>query len=284
MASTDNGQLLSLDLLLYLVALSMVVVLSLYIYLSFDASSSGMMFSSLSDERLDSLEEALFKTPGNPANWQMMDSSQVSAIGLCVDNNSYLVSYDKLIRLKNNPDLIYTIFPSQFKCNVILEPVDNPTNRINIVNSYSYGTNDNVLVRRVPIIIDYGYDISPIESNNNDYNCPYNHLNDDDYWSCKSFNVTRASLATNRYYIISKNADVILSNTYGQEERLHITEHIDITDKLNALIHHEEDTIYIHVHSNNNDSYLVSDKNNRIQHLNSVIAPERYTAILEVST
>ncbi|MDO5824911.1 MAG: hypothetical protein Q4Q22_00850 [Methanosphaera sp.] len=284
MASTDNGQLLSLDLLLYLVALSMVVVLSLYIYLSFDASSSGMMFSSLSDERLDSLEEALFKTPGNPANWQMMDSSQVSAIGLCVDNNSYLVSYDKLIRLKNNPDLIYTIFPSQFKCNVILEPVDNPTNRINIVNSYSYGTNDNVLVRRVPIIIDYGYDISPIESNNNDYNCPYNHLNDDDYWSCKSFNVTRASLATNRYYIISKNADIILSNTYGQEERLHITEHIDITDKLNALIHHEEDTIYIHVHSNNNDSYLVSDKNNRIQHLNSVIAPERYTAILEVST
>ncbi|RAP53687.1 MAG: hypothetical protein BZ137_06155 [Methanosphaera sp. rholeuAM130] len=284
MASTDNGQLLSLDLLLYLVALSMVVALSLYIYLSFDASSSGMMFSSLSDERLDSLEEALFKTPGNPANWQMMDSSQVSAIGLCVDNDSYLVSYDKLIRLKNNPDLIYTIFPSQFKCNVILEPVDNPTNRINIVNSYSYGTTDNVLVRRVPIIIDYGYDISPIESNNNDYNCPYNHLNDDDYWSCKSFNVTRASLATNRYYIISKNADVILSNTYGQEERLHITEHIDITDKLNALIHHEEDTIYIHVHSNNNDSYLVSDKNNRIQHLNSVIAPERYTAILEVST
>lgn len=284
MASTDNGQLLSLDLLLYLVALSMVVALSLYIYLSFDASSSGMMFSSLSDERLDSLEEALFKTPGNPANWQMMDSSQVSAIGLCVDNDSYLVSYDKLIRLRNNPDLIYTIFPSQFKCNVILEPVDNPTNRINIVNSYSYGTNDNVLVRRVPIIIDYGYDISHIESNNNNYTCPYNHLNDDDNWECKSFNVTRASLATNRYYIISKNADVILSNTYGQEERLHITEHIDITDKLNALIHHEEDTIYIHVHSNNNDSYLVSDKNNRVQHLNSVIAPERYTAILEVST
>lgn len=284
MASTDNGQLLSLDLLLYLVALSMVVALSLYIYLSFDASSSDMMFSSLSDERLDSLEEALFKTPGNPANWQMMDSSQVSAIGLCVDNDSYLVSYDKLIRLKNNPDLIYTIFSSQFKCNVILEPVDNPTNRINIVNSYSYGTTDNVLVRHIPIIIDYGYDISPIESNNNDYNCPYNHLNDDDNWSCKSFNVTRASLATNRYYIISKNADIILSNTYGQEERLHSTDHIDITDKLNALLLLEEDTIYIHVHSNNKDSYLVSDKNNRIQHLNSVIAPERYTAILEVST
>ena len=284
MAFDSDGQLLSLDLLLYLVALSIVMFLSLYIYLSFDASGSDMIITGLNDKHMDNLEDALFKTPGMPDNWHLLDDAHVSMVGLCVDNDSYLVSYDKLLKLRDNPGLIYTVFPSEYRCNVMLEPCDNPTNRINIIRSYSYGGNENVLTRRIPIIIDYGYNISSFDSDNDNYNCPYNHLNDDGNWRCKSFNISRSSLVANRYYILSDNANVILSNTYGQNMSLNIKDSTDITDKLNTLITDDEDTIYIHVRSDNHDSYMVCDKNNRPEHLDSVISPEEYTAIIEIST
>lgn len=284
MAFDDTGQLFSLDLLLYLVALSIVVASSIYIYMSFDTSASDMILGNLNDRRLDNLEMALFKTPGSPDNWHLLGDGQISAIGLCMDNDSYLISYDKLLKLRDNPDLIYTVFPSEYKCNIILESCDNPSEKINIIRTYSYGGNDNVLTRRIPIIIDYGYNISSIDSNDDDYYCPYNHLGNDSNWSCKSFNISRASLAANRYYILSDNASVILSNTYAQNVSFYMADNIDITDKLDLLIHDDEDTIYIHICSDNPDSYLVSDKNNRLQHLKSVIKPEKYTAIIEVST
>lgn len=282
MALNNKGQLFSLDLLLYLVALSVVLMLSLYIYTYFDSSSADLMHDALSDQRLDTLEEALFKTPGSPANWD--ETNRVDTIGLCVSNGSYMISYDKLVRLKANPDLIYTVFPREFKCNIILESTSNPIDRINIINTYSYSLNDNVIVRRVPIIIDYGYNISPINSNEDEYNCPYNHLNDSVDWRCKSFDISSDTIVDTNYYLVTSDADVILSNTYGENQTFHINDKMDITDKLKQLIHDDEDTIYIHIHSNSVDNYLVGDKNNRAQHINSVSVPEKYTAIIEVST
>jgi hypothetical protein len=280
----SRGQLLSLDLLLYMVVLSVVVATALYVYESFDNSASEMLLNDLNDERMNTLVDALFKTPGQPENWHVLDSGRVSSVGLCVDGNSYLISYDKLMRLKGSPGLIYTVFPSEFKCNVYLTSSENPSQKIDIVHSYTPSANDDVIVRSLPVIIDYGYDILPITSDNYGYDCPYNHLNRDDDWMCKSFTFSRDNLSDMNYYIVSSDADIILSDTYGENESLHSTGHVDITDKLKLLVHHDEDTIYIHLHSTNDDAYLVSDRNNRPQHLNNVVSPETYTATIEVST
>ena len=185
MAIDDNGQILSLDLLLYVLVLAVVFLLASYIYLSFEDSSSDMVTASVNDYRLDLLSDTLFKTPGYPYNWDLLSVNKIDAIGLCVNNSSYLISYDKLVKLKNNPDLIYTIFPSQFKCNIVLVSEDNPSQSINIIKRYTPTSNDDVLTRRIPVIIDYGYNISYIDSNKYNYNCPYNHSNGEDYWRCK---------------------------------------------------------------------------------------------------
>ena len=284
MAIDDNGQILSLDLLLYVLVLAVVFLLASYIYLSFEDSSSDMITDSVNDYRLDLLVDTLFKTPGYPYNWDLLSVGDVEAIGLSVNNSSYLISYDKLLKLKNNPDLIYTIFPSQFKCNIVLVSGDYPSQSINIIKRYTPTSNDDVLTRRVPIIIDYGYNISHIDSNKDNYNCPYNHSNGEDYWRCKSFNISRQLLGENRCYVLSTNSNIILSNTYGENVSMHSKDYIDITDTLMGLIHQDEDTIYVHIHSHDDDNYFVCDKNNRAQHLNSIRTPEKYTAVVEVST
>lgn len=76
----------------------------------------------------------------------------------------------------------------------------------------------------------------------------------------------------------------MLSNTYGENITGHINSHYDITSQLDSLIHQQEDIIYIHINSNHYDNYLVYDKNNRIEYLNNVAQPEKYTMVIEVST
>lgn len=280
----SKGQIAILDLLLYLLVLTLVLAVALYMYNMIEDTSSGMVHDKQNNEKLNNLADFLCKSPGSPSNWDILPADDIQRVGLCVSNDSYLISYDKLLRLKRDYNLIHTLIPSVYKCNIYIYPTDNPSQITNIVHTYTSQDNNSILTRRIPIIIDYGYDITSIESSNNNNTCPYNHFHQGNLWKCKSFNITTHDLTTGHYHIISKNSNYMLSNTYGENITGHINSHYEITSQLDSLIHQQEDIIYIHINSNHYDNYLVYDKNNRIEYLNNVAQPEKYTMVIEVST
>lgn len=277
----SRAQIILTDLLLYLIVLSFVLVFSLYLYSNLDINSSDELTMQSMQDYVDDLCDVLLKTGGNPNSWYLSNSDDIRTIGLAC-NSSYVISYDKLLRLREDNDLIYTVLPSFLKCNIVISSTSNSSNSFNIINSYTSETNKNIFTKEVPIIIDYGYNISNIYDNNSINSCPYNHLNSSNSWYCKSFNINKSQLNNSDVYLVGKDFKIMLSNSYGDSINASSKSYININKYLDDLITGSEDTIYIHISCDNPNNYLVFDYNNRPEFLNTIYDNNYYKIIIQV--
>ena len=272
----SEGQLIISDLLLYLVLLTFVFILIIYLYGVIDDDSTDVVGDSYYNNKLNSLMSMLVLSSGSPSNWEYLSDEKIDSIGLCKSNESYVISYDKLIRLRDDDYLL-----DKFFCDVDyvrLYPRDNPDNSINIHGKYTSGTNKNILTKSVVVIMDYGFDILPIVNDTIDYNCPLNHFNDSHSWTCKSILVDSSRLSNGKYYLVTnRSCRYVLSNTYGDSYSYHSSGYADITDKIKTLCNdNDNETITIHIDNSNTTNYLVYDDKDRYNHIASVIYPEVY--------
>lgn len=267
------------DLLLYLVVI--IIILGMIVY--FSAIINDNQVSNVNNKELnnylDTLTSLLVETSGKPDNWEKLNTmSGVCSVGL-KSTTSSLISYDKLVKLKENSFLLDNVLPSGVYYSVsITQEGQQP---IFIAGSSTLSDKKNIQTRQVPIIIDYGFQIMGKDNNNHEYTCPYNH--DNNTWKCRIINLNQSSLNEGKYYILTKKpTQITISNTYQENITKTCNNKLNINPQLQQLQQNTNQTIYIHFKSKDNDIYIVYDKNNREKFLDTIIQPETNT--LEIKT
>ena len=268
------------DLLLYLVVI--IIILGMIVY--FSAVINDNQVSNVNNNELnnylDTLTSLLVETSGKPDNWEKLNTmSDVHSVGL-KSTTSSLISYDKLVKLKENSFLLDNILPSGVYYSVsITQEGQQP---IFIAGSSTLSDKKNIQTRQVPIIIDYGFQIMGKDNNNHEYTCPYNH--DNNTWKCRIINLNQSLLNEGKYYILTKKpTQVTISNTYQENITKTCNNKLNINPQLQHLQQNTNQTIYIHFKSKDNDTYIVYDKNNREEFLDTIIQPETSTLEIKIA-
>lgn len=279
----NKGQLIISDLLLYLVAIT--IILGFIIY--FSATLTNSQVSTINDnelnKQLDDLTSLLISTSGNPENWEKLGTtSDIRSIGLkSTDNN--LISYDKLLKLKQNSFLLDDYLPSGVSYSITISPENNEQTSTLIAGEPTLSDKKNVQTRQIPIIIDYAYEIINDKTDNTNNICPYNH--DNKTWQCRIININSTKLDQGNYYIITRTTTpTILSNTYNDNITKTCNNILNINNQLKNLQKNENQTIYIHFKNKDNNTYIVYDTNNREEYLNTIIQPKIYKLNIQIAT
>jgi len=276
----NKGQILITDILLYIIIL--MIILSMIIYATVILNDNQV--TRINNKQLNNLLEdtvsLLTKTSGTPNNWEKLNKNNIVNIGL-KSNKNQLLSYDKLIKLKNNPNLLDKYFPSGVSYSLTLYPKSNPNNKELIAGTDNLNNKKQIQSKRTIVLFDYDFDIISFQKEDITDSCPIMH---DRQWVCKVININELSLSKGKYYIISdSNVEYIISNTYS--ERISgQTQKLCINNQLEQLLKNDNQTIYLHIKSKNNNTYLVYDVNNREKFLDSVSIPESYILDMKVAT
>lgn len=275
----NKGQIIITDLLLYLILTTIILSLIIFSMVTLDDNQvTRINIKQLNDLTGDCLD-MLTKTSGTPNNWEHADYNEIKTIGL-KSNDNHLISYDKLIKLKNNNRLLEKYFPEGVSYELTLYPKNNQNDKM-IIAQKSFSNKKQTVSKSEVILLDYGFEITSFTNDKNNEYCYYNH---DNNWTCKSFPISRKSLNEGKYYIVTKsNIRYILSNTYS--ENVTGTSHstLSINDKLNQLLKNENETVYLHICTGDNNTHMVYDKNNREEFLKYVIDPEVYSLNIKVA-
>ncbi len=276
----NKGQIIITDILLYIIIL--MIILSMIIYATVILNDNQV--TRINNKQLNNLLEdtvsLLTKTSGTPNNWEKLNKNNIVNIGL-KSNKNQLLSYDKLIKLKNNPNLLDKYFPSGVSYSLTLYPKSNPNNKELIAGTDNLNNKKQIQSKRTIVLFDYDFDIISFQKEDITDSCPIMH---DRQWVCKVININELSLSKGKYYIISdSNVEYIISNTYS--ERISgQTQKLCINNQLEQLLKNDNQTIYLHIKSKNNNTYLVYDVNNREKFLDSVSIPESYILDMKVAT
>lgn len=273
----NKGQIFSMDLLLYLVLLSLFLAIIYFIYVDVDDYQRESFSDVYVEEKLDDISRLLIKSSGSPDNWEFTDSSKINGIGLKSINSSH-ISYAKIKRLKQEPSLIEYMIPEGMKCNICLYPVNNPSERTYILGEYTANDYKNIKVRTSTLLIDYGYEILYLSKNSSNITCPYNHNHGGDDYICRSFFVTKEKLDSGRYYVVTNTSTkYIISNTYNNTINSTDNNIKDVSNQIRSLVNDTNDTLYIH---SNNSLYLVYDAYNNPENLKNLLNLKAF--ILEI--
>lgn len=277
----SRGQLIITDLMLYIVLLIVILAMIVYALNYINTNQVATISNYEVNQMLESTLDTLVKTEGTPENWD--ESKNIKTIGLKKNSTTSSISYNKLIKLKNNNYLLDDFISEgiDYSLDLILE--DNQEKSLHIAGEYSLSDKENIYSRQVPIILDYDYDIYTISSNNNTNYCPENHNNLRNTWSCKSISVNKSSLINGEFYIITnKNTKYEITNTYNEKITGNIENQTQINNQMDKLMKTDNDTLYIHINTQDT-SYVVYDKNNQQNHLDSIYNPKVYLLKLSIS-
>jgi len=273
-----RGQMVLVELLFYVLCLVIVLALVFYSFDYVDNSQVAFVENSYMVSGVDDLSRILTTTSGTPTYWDRVDSSRVRTVGLCVNDSSDVISYDKILKLKSNNSLMEGLIPSGYKYCVSIYPEGHVEDRMLIAGDY-IGSGVSVESRDVPVVVDFGFNYSRFTGGGS---CPMGH---DDGWKCMPLNVNRSLLSGGHYYILSNSsAEFVVSNTSAVSSTSTCSGRCDVTNIFNSLVASDNDTLYIHLHSNKNDSYIVYDANNRSNFLDSVRDNRIYIITVQLST
>lgn len=276
----NKGQIIITDILLYLIIL--LVIFSIVIYATVTLNDNQV--TRINNKQLNNLLEdsisALTKTSGTPNNWEELNVNKVDTVGLKSPKNQ-LLSYDKLIKLKNNPYLLDKYFPTGIDYSLTMYSKSNPNNEVLIAGKSNFNNKKQIQSKSTVVLFDYAFDITSFKKENMTVYCPYNHS---EQWICKTINVNDESLSSGKYYIIS-DSDVkyIISNTYS-ENITGQTKKTCINNQLEQLMRNQNQTIFLHILTNNNNTYLVYDTDNKEEFLDEVIKPKVYVLNMKIAT
>lgn len=276
----NKGQIIITDILLYLIILLVIFSIVIYATVTLNDNQVTRINNKQINQLLEESLSTLTKTSGTPENWEELNSNDIDNIGL-KSSNSQLLSYDKLIKLKNNPNLLDKYFPNDLDYSLTLYPKDNINDKELIAGKNIFNNKKQVQSKNVLVLFDYGFNTLSFKRENTGETCPYNH---DNQWICKTININELLLSTGKYYIISEsNIEYILSNTYS-ENTTGETNKVSINNQLEQLMKNTNQTIYLHIKANNNNTYLVYDIKNRENFLEEVIKPRVYVLNMKIAT
>ena len=275
----NKGQILIMDLLLYLIIIT--VILGVTVYLT--ATLNDNQVTNINNRELNNIltdtASTLTKSSGTPDNWEKLSNmNSIKTVGLKSVNSS-LISYDKLMKLKNNNQLTDKFIPEGIYYSITIYPKNKKSLSQLIAGKSNLNTYSHIQSKEIPVVLDYGYSITSL---NNNYRCPFNH---DKNWKCIAFTSTSDLLNSGEYYIVSDDkCDYILSNTYLDNITGTVNNILSVNSQLKKLRNNDNQTYYLHLNTDNNSGYLVYDKNNRKEFLNSVLEPEVYILNIKVAT
>lgn len=276
----SKGQIIISDMLLYLIILLVIFSMLTYATVTLNDNQVTRINNKQLNQLLTDSISTLTKTSGTPKNWEESNFNDVGTVGL-KSTESQLLSYDKLIKLKNNPNLLDKYFPNALDYSLTLYPQNDSNDKELIAGKNSFSNKKQVLSKNVLVLFDYGFDRLSFNKESSGEECPYRH---DNQWICKAINVNELLLSSGKYYIISESdIDYILSNTYS-ENTTGKTNKLCINDQLEQLRKNTNQTIYLHIRTNNNNTYLVYDTNNRESFLEEVIKPKVYVLNMKIAT
>ncbi len=274
----NKGQLIITELMLYILLIT--VILGFLIYL--DNTVNNKNIETLSNyeanKMLENSMDMLVNSEGTPTNWQELPTSDVKSVGLKKNSTTNLVSYDKLVKLEDNNNLLDNLLDDSISYSLVLKSEDNISSTTIAGNTQS---NANTYSKSVPVVVDYDYETLFIDEENN--NCSMNH--DKNEYSCCVIFVNNSLLSEGEYYIVatSDSASYILENSYNEQINGYLKDGVaSINSEINLLQKSDNESIELHL--NCKDGYLVYDKNNRVSHIKSVIDPEVYTLKLDIYT
>lgn len=275
----NKGQIIITDILLYLILLLVIFSLVIYATETLNDNQVTKINNKQANQFLKDSLSTLTKTSGTPSNWEYSSSNNIQTIGL-KSNKGQLLSYDKLIKLKSNPNLLDEYFPDSLDYSLTLYPRDNVNIKELIAGKNSFTNNKQVQSKSVLVLFDYEFNTLSFNKENSSESCPYKH---DNQWVCKAININELSLSSGKYYIISdSNVEYIFSNTYSQNATGQ-TNKLCINNHLERLRKNTNQTIYLHIKADNNNTYLVYDTKNREKFLEEVIKPRTYVLNMKIA-
>ncbi len=272
----DKGQIIITEILFYI--LLSVIILSVIIYAT--ETINDYQVTGINNRQLNKLLEdnllTLTKTSGKPENWEKINTNKIETIGL-KQTKTDMLDYDKIMRLKDSPQLLENHFPDGVSYVLMLYPKNNPNKREVIAQRGTFNNRKQIRAKNRTVIIDYKLKSTFLKNNES---CPYEH---DDKWSCITINVNENILSNTKYYLLSdSNIEYILSNTYS-DNITGQTQKTCINSQIMQLIKNDNQTIHVHTKSDTNNTYLVRDANNRERFIESVIKPEIYVLKLIIA-
>ncbi|OED30774.1 hypothetical protein [Methanosphaera sp. WGK6] len=281
----SKGQLIITDLIVYIIILTIIFSMLVYTINNINNNQVMTLNNYESNQLVETILDTLVKTEGTPANWDTITENNIKTIGLRENSTSSMISYDKLIKLKNNNYLLTNMFPEGTCYSLIMYPKNNPTNITYIAGNHTLDNNKSIYSKEADIILDFGYNIFRISDNDVNNKCPYNHENKNGSWSCKPLEINNAQLGNGIFYIVTRNnVRYILTNSYNQEVMDEVENTKNINNNLKTLLSNDNDTIYIHINTNKNNTYIIYDTKNRHNYLNYILDPEIYKLRLTIAT
>lgn len=273
----NKGQIIIIDVLLYLIISIIILSTIIYAIETINDNQVTIINNRQLNTLLDDNLSILAKTSGKPDNWENVNNNEIETIGL-KSADTHTLSYDKIIKLKNNPHLLENNFPPGVDYSLTLYPKNNPNDEEIIVQKGIFNNKKQIQTRNRQVIIDYNLKVVPLDDSND--SCCYQHNSN---WSCKTININENTLANTKYYLVSdSNIEYILSNTYS-ENFTGQAKKTCINSQLEQLMINDNQTISIHTKSNTKNTFLVYDTGDREKFLESVIKPEVYVLKLKIA-
>lgn len=150
---------------------------------------------------LSETTDILINTPGSPHNWETLPATNNIIPGLSISENSKILSYDKICKLKATPELLNKILPSHVHANITVYPKNEVIPPI-IIKSEG-GTANEVFVVNRTVQCDFYKKYVILELNSKSNSC-YRH----GAWKCGYFKATFEEIERNNYYLLADNPGI----------------------------------------------------------------------------
>lgn len=254
-----KAQLIIADLVVYIIVFMIIIAIITTLTIAFDRKESEIINNQEYDMIAQNTINALIKSTGTPTNWDKTPTSNIKMIGLRSNETTNMISYMKLVKLKQNPQLMNKLLDYNIAYELTLKDVQNPQNTEIIIKSHHNQNNKNIYTKDAIVKLDYGYNITQIKTQTNII-CPMNHTQN---YECMPITVENSTLRDGSYYLLSNcsNNYYIIENSHNENTTGHMVNDT-INQKIASLMNNVNETLYFHVNSGGGDVYLIYDVNN----------------------
>ena len=254
-----KAQLIIADLVVYIIVFMIIIAIITTLTIALDRKESEIINNQEYDMIAQNTINALIKSTGTPTNWDKTPTSNIKMIGLRSNETTNMISYMKLVKLKQNPQLMNKLLDYNIAYELTLKDVQNPQNTEIIIKSHHNQNNKNIYTKDAIVKLDYGYNITQIKTQTNII-CPMNHTQN---YECMPITVENSTLRDGSYYLLSNcsNNYYIIENSHNENTTGQMVNDT-INQKIASLMNNVNETLYFHVNSGGGDVYLIYDVNN----------------------
>ncbi|MDI9623275.1 MAG: hypothetical protein QFX38_00065 [Methanothermobacter sp.] len=194
----EEGLVFSTDMLLSIIVIIVMIGVSSDL-MDMNREITHENFQRYYFERIASeTTEILINIPGSPSNWETLPITNNVIPGLSTNENSKILSYDKICKLRDKPELLSKVLPPQVHANITLYPKNEIIPPI-IINGGD-GTPHEIFIVNRTVQCDFYKKYVILELNSKSNGC-YRH----DKWKCSYFEATFEETERNNYYLLADN-------------------------------------------------------------------------------